>query len=362
MEKIKYHNTLVYNLLRLLMAVRHIGFEILFRWSSFKKTKLFLKKIMPKIIFEYFHKKQVEKLLKFPEAFSIETVNICNAKCWFCPQPDHVRKKGYMNFDIFKKIIDEISENRSSVKSIALFMDGEPTLHKELIKFLKYAKEKKVKDIYLSSNMEFFKEDIIDQIFENRLAGTLKYVIASLDGVSETTHQNNRIGVDTKKAYDNTNLLLRKRKEYKSIYPWVFPRMLINEKNKHEEKDFYKYWKNKSDKVLTTFMHNWGGQIDDTLIHQNKDPFSSVCYFPFSQCFIQLDGSVRICCLDVNGKEIFGNINNSSIKEIWNNSDFTHLRNNLLKNKREELPEICKDCTYPQKGQWTLPFFWQQGF
>jgi radical SAM protein with 4Fe4S-binding SPASM domain len=110
-------------------------------------------------------------------------------------------------------------------------------------------------------------------------------------------------------------------------------------------------------------MHNWGGQIDDKLIHQNtENSFSSVCYFPFSQCFIQLDGSIRICCLDVNGKEIFGDIKKSSIKEIWNNSDFETLRKNLLSGNKDKLPEICKECTYPQKGQWTLPFFWQQGF
>ena len=58
---------------------------------------------------------------------------------------EHIRKKGYMKFDLFKKLIDEISIYRSSVKSIALFMDGDPTLHKELIPFLKYAKEKKLK-------------------------------------------------------------------------------------------------------------------------------------------------------------------------------------------------------------------------
>ena len=363
MRLTKPFKILTFNVVNFFMTIRHIGFEILYRWHSFKKIKSIFKKIIPTKIFDYFHKKKIEKLLKFPEAFSIETVNICNAKCWFCPQPDHTRTKGYMHFDIFKKIIDEISNNRKNVKSIALFMDGEPSLHKELIKFLQYAKEKKIKNIYLSSNMEFFNEKLISRIFENDLQGTLKYVIASLDGVSETTHQNNRIGVNTKKAYENTHLLLKKRRENLSVYPWVFPRMLVNETNKHEEKDFYSYWKNKSDKVLTTFMHNWGGQIDEKLIHQNTaNSFSSVCYFPFSQCFIQLDGSVRICCLDVNGTEIFGDIKTNSIKEIWNNSNFNELRKNLLNGNKDKLPKLCQECTYPQKGQWTLPFFWQQGF
>ena len=358
----KLYKIAIYNFLNIVMSFRHIAFEAIYRSHSFKRIKLLIKKVIPKPVFVYFNKKRVEKLLKFPEAFSIETVNICNAKCWFCPQPGHVRTKGYMKFDIYKKIIDEISLNKRSVKSIALFMDGEPSIHKELIRFLIYAKEKKIKNIYLSSNMEFFNEKLINRIFENNLQGTLKYVIASLDGVSETTHQNNRIGVNTKKAYENTHLLIKKRKENLSVYPWVFPRMLVNETNKHEEKEFVNFWKNKSDKVLTTFMHNWGGQINDKLIHQNPNSFSSVCYFPFSQCFIQLDGSVRICCLDVNGKEIFGDLNNASIKEIWNNNDFTTLRKNLLSGEKDKLPEICRECSYPQKGQWTLPFFWQQGY
>ncbi len=349
-----------YNFIHISFKFRHQIFEYYYRSIFIKKLKDFIKKLLPNIIFNFFNKNKINYLKQFPESFSIETVNICNAKCWFCPQPDHKRKKGYMKFEVYKKIIDEISIYRHRVKSIAMFMDGDPTLHKELINFLIYAKQKKIKNIYLSSNMEFFSEKLIDQIFEHKLQGTLKYIIASLDGVSEQTHNSNRIGVDTKKAYHNTNLLIQKKRENFSFYPWVFPRMLINETNKHEERDFFIYWKNKADKVLRTTMHNWGGQIDDTNIHQNKEAFSSICFFPFSQCFIQIDGKVRICCLDVDGKNIFGDVNISSIKDTWQNQNFDSLRKNLLDKKIENLPKICQNCSYPQKGQWSLPFFWEK--
>jgi|TARA_B100000586_G_scaffold20064_1_gene13283 radical SAM protein with 4Fe4S-binding SPASM domain len=358
----KFFKKKIYSFALLFFKIRHYFFEIYYRSIFVKKIKKNIKSILPNFLFNYFHKKTLERLLDFPESFSIETVNICNAKCWFCPQPDHKRKKGYMHFDIFKKIIDEISIYKRKVKSIALFMDGDPTLHKELIKFLQYSKEKNIKNIYLSSNMEFFNEKLIDQIFQNKLQGTLKFVIASLDGVSETVHQSNRIGVDTKKAYENTNLLLKKRMENFSFYPWVFPRMLINETNKHEAENFYKYWKYKykADKVLRTTMHNWGGQIEEKNIHQNKVTFSNICFFPFSQFFIQIDGKARICCLDVNGENIFGDLKKSSIKEIWGKQNFNQLRENLMNDNREKLPKICQSCTYPKKGQWSLPFFWEK--
>ena len=350
-----------YNFIYISFKFRHQIFEYYYRSIFIKKLKDFIKKFLPNVIFNFFNKNKINYLKQFPESFSIETVNICNAKCWFCPQPDHTRSKGYMEIDVFKKIIDEISQNKNKVKSIALFMDGEPSLHKKLIDFLVYAKSKKIKNIYLSSNMEFFNEKLIESIFANKVDGTLKYVIASLDGLSEKTHSSNRIGVDSKKAYFNTELLISKRKKYKSFYPWVFPRMLINETNHHEEFDFYNFWKDKADKVLRTEMHNWGGQIDEKKIFQNEEkPFSSVCYFPFSQIFIQIDGKVRICCLDVDGKNIYGDLNKNSIKEIWNNQDFESLRKNLTNKDKENLPELCKNCTYPSKGQWTLPFFWEK--
>ena len=356
----KFFISFNYSILKFIYKLRHIWFEMYNKSKLIKDFKFILKKIIPLVLFNYFKRRKIKQLEEFPESFSIETVNICNAKCWFCPQPDHVRKKGYMDFKIFKKIIDEIAEYRKKVKSIALFMDGEPTLHKKLIDFLKYAKEKKITNIYLSSNMEFFSQKIIDQIFENKLQGTLKYIICSLDGVSEVTHQSNRIGVDTKKAYENTKLLINTRNKEKSIYPWIFPRMLINETNKHEEKDFYEYWKNKSDKVLRTSMHNWGGQIEDENLIENTDSFSATCFFPFSQCFIQIDGGIRLCCLDVDGKFIYGDLENKSIKEIWKSENFSTLRKNFLNKNYSDLPKLCQKCTYPSKGQWSLPFFWEK--
>ena len=26
---------------------------------------------------------------------------------------------------------------------------------------------------------------------------------------------------------------------------------------------------------------------------------------------------------------------------------------------RQEVPELCKDCSYPRKKSWTTPFFWK---
>jgi MoaA/NifB/PqqE/SkfB family radical SAM enzyme len=90
-----------------------------------------------------------------------------------------------MTFETFKKVTDQIVPYRDEVRSIALFIDGEPTLNKQLINFLKYVDELRLNKLFLSSNMEFFTRELTDKIFAADIGHTLQYVNCSLDGFNE---------------------------------------------------------------------------------------------------------------------------------------------------------------------------------
>ncbi len=345
---------MIYNFKKILFKVRHIFFESTHRGY----LKYLNKKYMPKYVKKYLLNKKLKKLSIFPETISIETTNICNAKCWFCSQPNSPRAAGYMDFDLYKKIIKEIKPKISYVKNIALFMDGDPTMHKGLVKYLQYASKEKIKNIYLSSNMEYFTPKLTNEILSSNLGNTLLYVICSLDGANPDIHRQNRINVDFEKAVKNTEYLIDQKKKRKVIYPWVFTRLLENTTNFNNVNDFKKYWKGKADKVLVTQMHNWGGQIKDKRITQYQDsPSFLKCYFPFSQLAIQRDGTTRICCVDTDGTALTGNLNTQTIDEIWNGSIQKKYRDGFLNHDKNLLPDICHDCTYPSKGQHIEPVY-----
>ena len=88
----------------------------------------------------------------------------CNFKCPYCRglkdeiYADRVIKQ--LAFDEVKEIIDIWCEN-SPIENIR-FSGGEPTLHKNIVDIVKYAKEKGVKRIAISSNgsnkLELYKE------------------------------------------------------------------------------------------------------------------------------------------------------------------------------------------------------------
>src|ERR1044072_9754912 len=47
---------------------------------------------------------------RMPDIVQIESTNMCNAKCVFCPRDDMHRRQGIMTVDLFRKIVDECAE------------------------------------------------------------------------------------------------------------------------------------------------------------------------------------------------------------------------------------------------------------
>lgn len=321
--------------------------------------KPWLKKISPLPVQNHLKKKHLKKLLEFPTIFHIELTNYCNGRCWFCPTHKTTRQKGHMEFSLFRKIIDEIKPFSKRIKSIALYMDGEPTLHPRLIDCLRYASRTGIKRMYISSNMEYFDAELTDKIFTAGLGETLHHVICSLDSASENGYKQNRIGVDFKKAVRNTLYLFNQRNNKKSLYPLIFARMLVSELTADQVENFKRFWRDKADKVLCAKMHNWGGAIENkTLRLFKKDLEFTSCYFPFSQCAIQFDGAIRLCCVDYNGSVIMGNIRDEKIQNIWRGDKIDQIRRGHIKQDFDNIPNICSGCSYPQKGIWVAPFYW----
>jgi organic radical activating enzyme len=82
----------------------------------------------------------------FPEILYIDVTNHCNKRCSFCPMKDRYYSKkwplGFMDFGLYKELIDECVENVPEGMQIELHKDGEPLLHPQIGQFIEYAKER----------------------------------------------------------------------------------------------------------------------------------------------------------------------------------------------------------------------------
>ena len=81
--------------------------------------------------------------------------------------------------------------------------------------------------------------------------------------------------------------------------------------------------------------------MSDTAMQEIK-----VCPFPFYQMFIHSDGTVVPCCADWQKRLPLGNVNDSTLSQIWNGTEYNTLQREMLKNGRQ-CRGVCSVCDYP---------------
>ena len=114
---------------------------------------------------------------KFPPHLDIEPTMLCNMKCPMCFQQHMpIPKEGYVDFELYKKIIDECAENK--LYSIRLCHRGEPLMHPRIVDMIKYAKNKGIKEVFTLTNGLLLNERLILELYD---AG-LDWLQMSIDG------------------------------------------------------------------------------------------------------------------------------------------------------------------------------------
>lgn len=121
-------------------------------------------------------------------SINIELTNACNFSCVYCPINKMTRRKGFMEFNLAKHIIDEVAETQV-YHSVAFHIMGEPLLHPHIIDLTEYASQKGLK-VHLVTNGAFL-EKKIDGLLD---AGVARITI-SLETPSEESFKSRRTKV-----------------------------------------------------------------------------------------------------------------------------------------------------------------------
>ncbi len=114
-----------------------------------------------------------------PEIVQIESTNICNAKCVFCPRDEMHRRQGIMTFDLFSKIVDECAE--LGITHVRVHNYGEPFVDRQLVEKVRYAKQKGIKEVGMISNGSL----ITEQVARGMIEAGLDAINISVDAVGQ---------------------------------------------------------------------------------------------------------------------------------------------------------------------------------
>jgi hypothetical protein len=268
-----------------------------------------------------------------PEIVQIESTNICNAKCVFCPRDEMHRRQGIMTVELFRKIVDECVE--LGITHVRMHNYGEAFIDRQLVEKVRYAKQKGIREVGVISNGSLITEAVARGMVE---AG-LDAINISVDAAGKEVFETTRVGLKYDKVIANIERLVRIRAESGKRRPKLIL-SFVRQNNTADEQAFIEHWRTIADKVHVTDLHNWAGTLN------TESDVNYPCYRPWLTFTALWDGRVSLCCADFDGKVILGDLNTSSIREIWNAEPYREVRRQHLESGG---PDICRACDLPRK-------------
>lgn len=281
-------------------------------------------------------------ILDYPIQLDFELNASCNLKCPMCPisaeSPKGKGKKTWFDFEFFKELIDY--SVKKGTRAIKLNYINEPLIRNDLIKFITYAKERGIIDIYFSTNGILLNKDISEKL----ITSGLTRIQVSLDAFTQQTYDKVRPGGDLKKIVENVNRFLELKEKYNAKIPLLRVNFVKTELNEFELDNFMNFWKDKVDMIgVQEFIKptKVKNQIKSKKTIKKKN---FKCSFPFKQLVINNEKQVLPCCTFWGEELALQKVEKpEDLLDAWNSPKMIDLRNKHLEGRYQEIPQ-CKNC------------------
>ena len=285
----------------------------------------------------------------------LETTNICNFKCIFCPESfsDYKERTGGLfqlqppDFEYIAKQIKQIG----GLKTLNFYVMGEPFVNKNLINYIKLAKKLKISErLIVTSNGTLITKDKYQAICESGL----DYLRISIYGPNEEKHKTNtqsKIKLDV--VIKNILGLKKFRDENGFNSPHIYIKM-IESTDPQNNQDFLSTFKDVGDEIRIEPVANWNDPDGKNLSQIDKESLQAMpyfsfkkeaCPFPFYTLAIHSDMKVSVCCVDWEKMTVIGDLRNNTLEEIWRGEELFNFQLKHIQRKRSELAG-CKNCTF----------------
>ncbi len=308
-----------------------------------KKIKNFAVLIFPDFL--------VKKIMEYNYTdYGSEISNACNANCSFCAYRFQIRKKNIVNFDLYKKTIDEYSEDGGGKVSYTPVV-GDPLVDKNLLEKVKYARSKKnINGAFLYTNALFFDRYKISEVVSS---GLTRIAISTFFGDKELYKK--YYGVDGYERVVKNIIDLAKENnlQNKPIYITLHLRVEAPESRWVENKEFKEIVSlvGSENVSFKTEYENWSGMITDKDLPTGctlgdnlsvKDKSKEPCWELYRKVYVMSDGRVGVCpTRDLEGEIEIGNSNDEKLIDIWRGDKIKEFKKNWVNQK---LPKVCVEC------------------
>ena len=249
----------------------------------------------------------VDNFKRIPDEIIIEPTNSCNLRCPVCPTHFAMkRNRGFMDYDLFKSIIDEFKDKDKKPK-ISMNFSGEPLLNKDIGKFTRYANENGHKT-FISTNATIMPYEMIKDLIESGLTS----IHLCIDGISKESQEAYRVGSEFEELKYNIESFIKIKKELGSSTPHISIQTLLTSFSEKEIDEIISWsesigadnvnLKSLSMGSYTTKeikeKYNYLMPTDKKLQRKQSKIYKTVCTTPLRQSLVYWNGDLGLCCVD----------------------------------------------------------------
>ena len=308
------------------------------------------------VLGSYYFSKVTKKALHkgLPVSISFEPTTSCNLRCPECPSGlrSFTRPTGMLGEELFKQTIDEL---HSTLLYLIFYFQGEPYLHPKFLELVQYAA---AKNIYTatSTNAHF----LTDANARKTVESGLDRLIISIDGTTQETYEQYRIGGKLHKVLEGTRNIVKWKKALNSPTPHLIFQFLVVKPNEHQLAEVHQLAKELEVnevalKTAQIYEYEQGSPLIPSIekyaryrkeedgTYTIKNALTDSCWRMWHSCVITWDGLVVPCCFDKDAHHRLGDLKLSTFKELWKNKAYAAFRQQLL-NSRSQI-DMCKNCT-----------------
>jgi MoaA/NifB/PqqE/SkfB family radical SAM enzyme len=296
-------------------------------------------------IYDFFYLKRVKaKALGSLRQIVIEPNNVCNLACIMCPYPDMERPKATMPLDLFQSIVDQAKE--MGCLEVGLQQYNEPYTDKLLFDRIRHVRAHGMHCYYYSNGTLLLQNDNIAKT----LADPPNLICFSLDGFTKETFEKIRVKGDRDKTYAGIEALYHERNRRGMTEPRIEIFFTLLEENRHELHEFQEYWKNRADFVS---IFPVDARKDERFVKLDYQKLKAYPCFNQAEIIVLSNGTLALCCFDVNGGFEIGDLRHQTLREIISGRKFRGILESHF--QRHGQPEMCLKCS---KLRIDSAFYW----
>lgn len=309
-----------------------------------------------------------------PQYLNIAITNKCNLSCVMCFRNFLKYTRREMDYRTFKEILEQLPH----IRHVNFCGVGEPLLHPEFFEMLSLVRKTTHATISFSTNGTLFDEENIENLVQLKV----DKISVSIDGTNGTYQKIRGASFDSLESKltlfndvkeklssekpmlevefvcmkQNIQTLLSlvscvKTLKCKSLYllhPFCLSQEFFQEQHLHSSID---------DDYISLILEKTASLCRESGIHlrdRGLEPKPILCYEPWYQITVAEDGTIRPCCfmgtlysqfdeyyfdssLPCDPEEfVLGDGNGCSVNKVWKGDEYSALRRNLLKLRKEE--------------------------